>query len=335
MNRNSRVPLYAQLEADLRGRINEGALKPGDMIPSETELGRSFGVSRITVRAALHSLEHDGLLERQMGRGTFVKASTVEAWSCLTSFTEQMLRAGRNPTTKLLALRTLRGDPEIARLFRTKDSEPFVFIERLRCVDGEPAALMRAYIPRRLVPGIGRKHFRLSGREQSILFILDRHFGLGINEGEETTAPVCLTPPESELLGLKEGSPVVYKSCLVQTALASRSSSSGPTGACRRPTWCVGWARPLPDERPREPEEREPEEREPEERLWRTPGSRSATSERTCRATSQWNTTCSAAPSRAWRVSRPRWTSTSTRCASRWSPPRTPEGPAGRWTARA
>lgn len=215
MNRNSRMPLYAQLEAALRSQIAQGGLQPGDWLPSEAELGQQYGVSRITVRTALQHLEQDGLLERQAGRGTFVKATSIEPWSCLTSFTEQMLRAGRNPTTRLLKLKILRDDPEPNLILRLRPGEEVAFIERLRLVDGEPAALMRAYIPHRFVPGISRRDFRSTGREQSILYILERQFGLIINEGEETTAPVCLTQPDAGLLGLQEGSPVVYKSCLI------------------------------------------------------------------------------------------------------------------------
>lgn len=215
MNRSSRMPLYAQLEFALRTQINQGVLQPGDLLPSEAELGEQYGVSRITVRAALQHLEQDGLLERQAGRGTFVKSNTLEPWSCLTSFTEQMLRAGRNPTTKLIKLKILRSDAELSQILKLTPGEEVAFIERLRQVDGEPAALMRAYIPHRFVPGISRKHFGTSGREQSILYILERQFGLLINEGEETTAPVCLTRPDADLLGLTEGSPVVYKSCVI------------------------------------------------------------------------------------------------------------------------
>jgi len=218
VNRYSRLPLYAQLEAALRAQIGEGMLRPGDLLPSEAELGQQYGVSRITVRAALQHLEHDGLLERQAGRGTFVKASQIEPWSCLTSFTEQMLRAGRNPTTKLLKLKNLRNEPELTRIFQLAPGEDITFIERLRLLDGQPAALMRAYIPHRFVPGISRKHFKTSGREQSILYVLERQFALAIHEGEETTAPVCLTQPDAGLLGIQEGSPVIYKSCLINSA---------------------------------------------------------------------------------------------------------------------
>ena len=240
MNRSSRMPLYAQLEAVLRAQISEGVLRPGDPLPSEAVLGEQYGISRITVRAALQHLEQDGLLERQAGRGTFVKASQIEPWSCLTSFTEQMLRAGRTPTTRLLKLKALVDDPELAPVFRLAPGEPLVFIERLRLVDGHPAALMRAYIPQRFVPGITRSHFGTAGREQSILYLLERKFGLVITEGEETTAPVCLTQPEAGLLGLGSGSPVVFKACLVHNSqgeplLLERAFWSTPhTEAVRR-----------------------------------------------------------------------------------------------------
>ena len=215
VDRRAHVPLYAQLEAILRRQIGEGMLKPGDVVPTETELGQHYKVSRITVRAALDSLTKDGLLERQPGRGTFVRASQVEPWSCLTSFTEQMLRQGRNPRSKMLKLRVEKPQPEVVKALRLEPSDDAVRVERLRLVDEQPAALMRAFIPQRLVRGISRRDFASTGREQSILYILERRFGLVINEGEETTAPVCLTQPDAGLLGLQEGSPVIYKACVI------------------------------------------------------------------------------------------------------------------------
>lgn len=232
IDRHAHVPLYAQLEAILRRQIGEGQLKPGDIVPTESELGRHYKVSRITVRAALESLTKDGLLERQPGRGTFVRASEVEPWSCLTSFTEQMLRQGRTPRTKMLKLRVVRPEPDVAGALRLGSGEEAVIVERLRLVDEQPAALMRAFIPRRFVRGISRRDFASTGREQSILYVLERRFNLAISEGEETTAPVCLTQPDAGLLGLQEGSPVVYKSCVIH-------NSQGEPVLLERAYWCT------------------------------------------------------------------------------------------------
>ncbi|MBA4106240.1 MAG: GntR family transcriptional regulator [Pirellula sp.] len=59
----------------VRDRIRSGALRPGDRIPSDTELVREFGVSRPTVARALQELQAHGLLERKVGSGTYVLRS--------------------------------------------------------------------------------------------------------------------------------------------------------------------------------------------------------------------------------------------------------------------
>ncbi len=71
--RESLVPRYRQIEAAIRDQIWSGELVAGDQVPSEDELTRMFGVSRATVRQALAMLEQDGLIFREVGRGTFVK----------------------------------------------------------------------------------------------------------------------------------------------------------------------------------------------------------------------------------------------------------------------
>ena len=67
MSRN----LTADLAADLRQRIVDGAIQPGDKLPSENTLIGQFGVSRTVVRAALTRLQAEGLVETERGRGSF------------------------------------------------------------------------------------------------------------------------------------------------------------------------------------------------------------------------------------------------------------------------
>jgi GntR family transcriptional regulator, transcriptional repressor for pyruvate dehydrogenase complex len=67
MSRN----LTADLAADLRNRIVDGVIQPGDKLPSENTLIGEFGVSRTVVRAALTRLQAEGLVETERGRGSF------------------------------------------------------------------------------------------------------------------------------------------------------------------------------------------------------------------------------------------------------------------------
>jgi len=72
LDRRSSVPLYYQLQELLHQQIASGRFRVGDALPSEGELCRIFGVSRIVVRQALEVLEDDGEILRQQGKGTFV-----------------------------------------------------------------------------------------------------------------------------------------------------------------------------------------------------------------------------------------------------------------------
>jgi GntR family transcriptional regulator len=75
--RLSAVPLYIQVAAELRRRIESGHWAAGQKISTLEELQAEFGVARVTVRQAVELLEKDGLVRRQQGRGTFV-ATDVE-----------------------------------------------------------------------------------------------------------------------------------------------------------------------------------------------------------------------------------------------------------------
>ena len=66
-------PAYQQVADDLRQRIIDGALQAGDKVPSEAELMNDYGVSRIVVRMAMEALQNEGLVDKQQGRGTFVR----------------------------------------------------------------------------------------------------------------------------------------------------------------------------------------------------------------------------------------------------------------------
>lgn len=71
--------LSALIVKDIEARILRGELKTGDQLPPERELGELFGVSRTAVREATRALMEKGLVEIQVGRGTFVVDSTSKA----------------------------------------------------------------------------------------------------------------------------------------------------------------------------------------------------------------------------------------------------------------
>ncbi len=67
-----RKPLYVQIRDQIRDRILNGGLKPGDRLEPSRELAHQLGVHRTTVGNAYAELESEGLIQGTVGRGTFV-----------------------------------------------------------------------------------------------------------------------------------------------------------------------------------------------------------------------------------------------------------------------
>ena len=66
------APKYARLAEMLRAQIHGGELRPGDRLPSFTEMQAQHGVALTTITKVHEVLEREGLIDRQHGRGTFV-----------------------------------------------------------------------------------------------------------------------------------------------------------------------------------------------------------------------------------------------------------------------
>ena len=77
LDRNNPKPLYMQLEEILRSAITDGTWQPSQLIPSENELSKEYGISRMTVRSVITNLVHEGLLYRVQGKGTFVSPTKI------------------------------------------------------------------------------------------------------------------------------------------------------------------------------------------------------------------------------------------------------------------
>lgn len=141
-------PIYERIERQLRRRL--AAAADGDPFPSEPRLAEEFGVSRMTVRAALAGLERDGMLQRVPGRGSFVrKGAAHRPVGILLSFHDQALAEGRTPRSRVLkAEKRPASAQEIAALYQEDPTEHEVIaISRVRLFDDTPIAIEHAAFP--------------------------------------------------------------------------------------------------------------------------------------------------------------------------------------------
>lgn len=136
------LPRYYQLKEIMREKINSGEWKPGDIIPSERELGEQYGISRMTARQAITELVNEGLFYREQGKGTFVSRHKItQQLIHLTGFTEDIRARGQRPSTRVLAAQMQPADEHTAERLRIKPGQPVFCLQRLRLADGEPLAL--------------------------------------------------------------------------------------------------------------------------------------------------------------------------------------------------
>lgn len=146
IDRASPVPIYHQLVQKLSGLILSGALMPGQRLPSETELANALGISPMTARQALSTLEEDGLIRRQRGVGSFVTVRSFERdVGQIQGFTEDMV--SRHVVTRSRILRFEQSTaPEYAiAAGQAEAGMPMLRIKRLRYANEQPVALQDAY----------------------------------------------------------------------------------------------------------------------------------------------------------------------------------------------
>lgn len=199
-------PLYDQLVDILTEKI-EHEYRPGDLLPSERELSKYYGLSRTTVRLALQELERLGLVVRQHGRGTFVADRSVQATnlSQTYSFTDQMREMGRDPSTTILEFAEIDADKNLAEKMRVRMGDKLFKIERLRCADGMPMMVERTYMPVRKFMSLKRPMLE----HASLYTVIEQVFHEKIRVAEEEFFASIARPADAHLLGIGEGAPVL------------------------------------------------------------------------------------------------------------------------------
>lgn len=207
INRRSKLPYYQQLYEILRAEISRGAWKPGELIPGESELIKTFKVSRITVRQVLGMLAREGVIYRERGRGTFVAHPTVDqGLGRIISFSEDMRRRGFRPASKILSSRILPAPPDIAAKLEIEPDEELACIERLRLADDEPMSVEKSFLVHRYCPGVTSIYNPAS---DSLRELLERRYGIHIARANQAIRAVAAPRPLARLLSIPERAPLL------------------------------------------------------------------------------------------------------------------------------
>jgi GntR family transcriptional regulator len=205
--RNSPIPRYYQLKEIMRERIRVGEWKPGDLIPSERELGETYGISRMTARQAITELVNEGLFYREQGKGTFVSQNKItQQLIRLTGFTEDISARGQRPSTKVISATMHPADDVIAEKLQISPGKLIFRLQRLRMADDEPLAIELSHITFKDCEQLLQEDLE----HNSLYRVLEKNYGILLMEADQEIEAGLASNEDAQLLKIAPNSSVLY-----------------------------------------------------------------------------------------------------------------------------
>jgi GntR family transcriptional regulator len=199
------TPQYRRIELALRARLP--SMQPGERLPSDAELCREFGVSRMTARNAMQRLADDGLVERIPGVGSFVVEPPSHRYADrLMAFSHEMARQGRTPSSEILARELRPASDAEATALALRRADPVVAIRRLRRADSVPIAIETAILDGRTADVVMRADLETGSLHEALT-----DAGFRLRGGSATITAESATAEDARLLQVAENHPLLVE----------------------------------------------------------------------------------------------------------------------------
>lgn len=204
----SYMPRYVEIQQYLAKKIRDGEFREGDLLPTEQELQKMFGVSRITVTTALREMVKDGIIYRVQGKGTFVAETKKELdiyKMVNTSIAENAYDLHASGVHRLVEAKEEHPGEKVSSILGLKPHERAVRIERVKLVDQRPFSVERTWLPEKLYPGILGKDLESA----YIIELMKEDYGIHLARNVMYAEPVLSDGNISKHLEVKKGSPIL------------------------------------------------------------------------------------------------------------------------------
>lgn len=207
--------LHAKLRDQLRASILQGALQPGDQLPSEAQLQQQHGVSRITVRNALSALQAEGLIVKLHGKGAFVAPPrTAQVLHRLEGLHEALGAEAHQVHNQLLAWKTVKPSTQVAAWLDLAANQEVYQLHTVRYVDRQPLSINTSW----LLPSLGSKLLRVDLSHRDLIEVFEHEGGLSIGRADVEISAGQAQPLEAEKLQLAPNAAVLVVLRRIYTA---------------------------------------------------------------------------------------------------------------------
>jgi GntR family transcriptional regulator len=208
------VPKYIQISNWVMEMIQKGRYGIHDKLPSESKLSELFRVNRNTVRQAISDLVAKGLVQKKNGVGSFVVGQPFQpvkyTLQHISSFTDDMIRMGIVPQTKLMHKSVIDAPSDVAKKLMLGREKLVILTERLRFGNRIPLVIERSYLPHREYKDILK--MRLTG---SLYHILTKKFRVDLHRSVQTFRAIMLSGKDAKLLGVVPRSPGIFLESII------------------------------------------------------------------------------------------------------------------------
>jgi GntR family transcriptional regulator len=206
----SRVPLYLQVAAVIRQRIETGHWRPGQKISTLEELEREFEVARVTVRQAVDLLRREGLLYCQQGRGTFVSGERPDKrWLRLAADWASLIEPIKDNVPKPMKVDNPPGKPELTAGEGVL-AEAYVFLKSVQYRGGDPYSMVSLHLAKDVFDRAPSDF-----RTRPALSVLASFEKLRIKNAHQTLVISGADPETADLLRVGLGAPTAECRCVV------------------------------------------------------------------------------------------------------------------------
>lgn len=202
-----KVPKYAYIKMSLINRIKSGELAVGNKIETESDLGKAYNCSRLTVRRAMEELYHEGFIYRIQGLGSFVKERIPQKQNLdgINSCTALITAQNMVPSKTIISTELIGAPADICKKFGIVMTDTVFFYSRVYYADGRPVIYGCSYFNAKHLPGIEKFDFS----EKSIVSVLKDTYHLELKCSNRELKAVISDAQTSKLLGTPENFPLL------------------------------------------------------------------------------------------------------------------------------